>query len=112
MLKRVDIYPATSWALGDSYAVGRGASIDRSGIVARGGIREMHFANLAAWDRTLRVLLGLAMLAAGWFLPIPEVGSVALKVFGWVPLLTGLLGWSPLYSLLQISTRRSPLRRR
>lgn len=72
----------------------------------------MRFANVAVWDRTLRVLLGTAMLAAGWWAPMDEVWSLALKVFCWVPLLTGFLGWSPMYSLLRINTRRIASRRR
>lgn len=71
------------------------------------------FRNEASWDRTLRLVLGLVMLglgASGW---LNEIGSMALLIFGWVPLLTSVSGWCPVYSLLGISTlhrtnRRSP----
>jgi hypothetical protein len=55
-------------------------------------------------DRALRVIVGLVLIAAalGWF------GPAYTSVWGWigvVPLLTGLVGWCPLYSLLGIKTR-------
>lgn len=50
-------------------------------------------------DRTLRSVVGLGLLAAaveGSFSPWGYVGIV--------PLVTGLLGWCPLYTLLGINT--------
>jgi len=70
----------------------------------------MPFSNLALWDRLLRVALGVAAVSLGWTLELHEVLGLALRILGWVPLVTGLLGWSPLYSLLNISTRRSGAR--
>ncbi|HSF42366.1 MAG TPA: DUF2892 domain-containing protein [Thermoanaerobaculia bacterium] len=60
--------------------------------------------NLSPLDRTLRILVGLAMLIAGWTHLVTGVWGVALEVFGWVPLVTGLLGWCPVYALLGIRT--------
>jgi hypothetical protein len=37
---------------------------------------------------------------------VPGVWRIALEVFGWVPLVTGLIGWCPVYSLLGIRTRK------
>lgn len=68
------------------------------------------FRNEAGWDRVLRVGLGLIMLAfgaSGW---LSEIASVALLIFGWVPLLTAVSGWCPIYSLLGISTVRGERR--
>lgn len=65
------------------------------------------FANLAAWDRAVRIVLGLAMLYLGWSDLVEGIGAIALVVFAWVPLLTGVLGWCPVYSMLGVSTRRS-----
>lgn len=65
---------------------------------------ETLFRNEAAWDRALRVGLGLTMLAlgaAGWLSPI---WSIALLIFAWVPLLTGAVGWCPIYSILGVNT--------
>lgn len=66
------------------------------------------FSNLAAWDRTLRIVLGLGMLYLGWSDLVDGVWAIALVIFAWVPLLTGILGWCPVYSILGISTRRRP----
>lgn len=68
--------------------------------------------NEGTLDRTLRVLLGLGLLSAGWFGVITGTPGLLLKVFGFVPLLTGLAGWCPLYAVLGIRTcpARAPLR--
>jgi hypothetical protein len=68
---------------------------------------SMSFANASAADRLGRLLLGAAMLAAGWSGVAGGLGSIALDIFGWVPLVTGLAGWCPFYSVLGISTRRN-----
>jgi hypothetical protein len=62
--------------------------------------------NLATWERLLRVAVGVLMLVAGWAARVPGVWDVALKIFGWVPLITGLSGWCPVYAMLGISTRK------
>lgn len=70
------------------------------------GAGRVSFANLAPWDRWLRILLGAVLLLIGWWGDGNSLGMVALRIFGCLPVLTGLLGWSPLYSLLEFSTRR------
>lgn len=55
--------------------------------------------NVGTIDRTLRVLLGLALLSLTLFGPKTLWGLVGL-----VPLLTGLVGSCPLYSLLGLRT--------
>jgi Protein of unknown function (DUF2892) len=60
--------------------------------------------NLATWDRALRVVAGLAMLLLGWSDLVDGVWAIALVVFAWVPLLTGLAGWCPFYAILGISS--------
>ena len=61
--------------------------------------------NEHALDRTLRVLLGIGLLGLAFIGPRTPLGYL-----GVIPLATGLLGSCPLYSLLGISTRRSPRR--
>lgn len=69
----------------------------------------MTWRNEGTWDRALRATLGIAMLAAGFLQVLPEPWNAALIVFAFVPLVTGLMGWCPLYSLLGLSTcRRNP----
>lgn len=55
-------------------------------------------------DRALRVIVGLVLIAAALGL----FGPAYTSVWGWiglVPLLTGLVGWCPLYAVLGIRTR-------
>ena len=57
-------------------------------------------------DRVLRVVIGLVLLA------LVFVGPKTLwGLLGLVPLLTGLAGTCPLYSLLGINTRSQKARR-
>lgn len=67
---------------------------------------SMKLHNLASWERVLRCGIGVGMLALGWSGVAPGLGGAALQLFGWFPLVTGLIGWSPIYSMLGISTRR------
>ena len=50
-------------------------------------------------DRVLRVVVGLAVLSLAFLGPRTPWGYVGL-----VPLLTGLVGYCPMYSLLGINT--------
>ena len=58
--------------------------------------------NVGSIDRTLRIILGLALLA-GFFL-LPEAGYRWFLLIGIVPLATGLMSTCPLYSILGLST--------
>jgi len=55
-------------------------------------------------DRVLRVALGVALLALGWSGFVPGAAGTVLKVAGFVPLLTGLVGFCPLYRVFGWST--------
>jgi hypothetical protein len=66
-----------------------------------------NISNLAPWDRILRVAVGLGMLYLGWSDYVDGLGAIALVVFAWVPLLTGALGWCPVYSILGISSNKA-----
>jgi hypothetical protein len=57
-------------------------------------------------DRIIRVVLGLAILALGWGGVVTGGWGVFLKVIGFVPLLTGIVGVCPAYLLLGIHTNR------
>jgi hypothetical protein len=55
-------------------------------------------------DRALRVIVGLALIGVA----LGVFGADYTSVWGWiglVPLVTGLVGWCPLYSLFGIRTR-------
>ena len=55
--------------------------------------------NVGGIDRTIRIVVGLALIAAA------ATGSVGLWGYiGLVPLFTGLMGWCPAYTLLGFNT--------
>ena len=58
--------------------------------------------NLGTLDRTLRVILGAALISYGIF----SMGTlgVVLAVVGLVPLATGLIGNCPLYTVCKLNT--------
>ncbi|MGD9783734.1 MAG: DUF2892 domain-containing protein [Hyphomicrobiaceae bacterium] len=59
--------------------------------------------NVGTIDRVLRIIVGLALiaLALGY---LPNVAASPLGWIGVVPLLTGLLGTCPAYSLIGVNT--------
>lgn len=67
----------------------------------------MRFLNEGQWDRSVRMLAGILLVAAGWTLASNALG-VALVGFGAIALGTGIIGWCPAYTLLGISTVKTP----
>jgi hypothetical protein len=55
--------------------------------------------NEGTLDRTIRIILGLAVLSLAFFGPRTPLGYV-----GVIPLVTGLIGFCPLYRVLGLST--------
>jgi len=62
--------------------------------------------NEAAWDRAMRVVIGITLMIVG-FGVMEGTGGTILGVVALVPLLTGLSGWCPLYSLLGFRTNNT-----
>ena len=60
--------------------------------------------NEGTWDRALRIMLGAVLLYLGLGGVVTGAAGIALSVVAVLLLLTGLIGWCPLYSLLGIST--------
>lgn len=56
--------------------------------------------NVGAVDRWIRVIVGVALLAATVYGPRTAWGYIGL-----IPLITGMIGWCPLYQVLGLSTR-------
>jgi hypothetical protein len=59
--------------------------------------------NEANWERVARVVLGVALLVIGFGVLEGTAGTV-VGVVGFVPLLTGLSGWCPIYSPFHFRT--------
>lgn len=65
--------------------------------------------NEAGWERVARVALGIVLLVVGFAVLEGTAGTV-VGVVGFVPLLTGLSGWCPLYSLFGFRTNKARAR--
>ena len=65
-------------------------------------------ANEAEWDRAVRMLAGVLLLTAGcgWFTAAGAPQFVLIAA-GAVLLVTGLMGYCPLYGLFHVSTRKA-----
>jgi hypothetical protein len=60
-------------------------------------------ANVGSIDKILRIVVGLALIA------MAVMNVAPIGVWGWIgviPLVTGLAGFCPLYSLIGMSTRK------
>jgi Protein of unknown function (DUF2892) len=59
--------------------------------------------NVGSVDRAFRILIGLGLIA--WALGyLPNVGASAWGWVGLVPLLTGVFGYCPVYTLISMNT--------
>jgi DUF2892 family protein len=67
----------------------------------------MKFLNEGQRDRSMRMLAGIVVVAAGWTLASTALG-VALFAVGAIVLGTGIVGWCPAYTLFGISTVKTP----
>ena len=61
--------------------------------------------NMGNFDRAARVVVGLALLIA--FFAMPGLGLRWVLLIGIVPLVTGLFGTCPAYSIFGISTSKT-----
>ncbi len=55
--------------------------------------------NVGLWDRIIRIIVGLVLITLAYLEMIGVWGYIGI-----IPLVTGLLKWCPLYSLLGIKT--------
>lgn len=69
--------------------------------------------NEGTWDRVIRILIGLAFGYAAWMtwpgtatiLSRTGIWTLVYLVVGLEVLVTGLIGWSPMYALFGFSTK-------
>ncbi len=64
----------------------------------------MSFVNESNVDRIMRVAAGVLLLALGWGGIVTGTAGAIFKFLGFVPLLTGLVGWCPAYALFKFRT--------
>ena len=65
--------------------------------------------NVGPLDRALRILVGLGLVSIAMGFALPNAEWRQLAWFGLIPLVTGLIGYCPAYSVAEISTiRRKP----
>ncbi len=60
--------------------------------------------NESKTDRIIRVVLGVVLLALGWTGIVGGTPGLIFKIIGFIPLITGLVGFCPLYALLKTKT--------
>jgi hypothetical protein len=60
--------------------------------------------NIGMTDRIVRIVLGVAMLILGFGGFVTGYAGLALKILGFVPILTAVVGICPLYMPLGLST--------
>lgn len=63
--------------------------------------------NEASWDRVARVILGIILLALGLTGAVAGTVGIILDIVGAVLVLTGLVGFCPIYFALKLSTKKS-----
>lgn len=64
----------------------------------------MSFRNEGTIDRGIRIAVGVVLLVLGWGGFVEGTLGTVFSWLGFVPLLTGLVGWCPLYALFGMST--------
>lgn len=60
--------------------------------------------NEANWDRIARAILGLALVITAFTGVVPGAWGIVLAVLGLVALVTGAIGFCPLYRLFNFRT--------
>lgn len=63
--------------------------------------------NESGLDRIIRVVLGLALLVLGWTGMVTGTLGEIFKYLGFVPLVTGAVGFCPLYTLFKFRTNKA-----
>ena len=61
--------------------------------------------NEASWDRIVRVALGIILLYVGFGGVVAGTLGTVLGIVGALALVTGLVGFCPMYALIKFSTK-------
>ena len=60
--------------------------------------------NVASWDRITRALIGLVLMYVGFSGVVTGLWGTAIGLIGLIPLVTGLIGFCPLYFVFKVNT--------
>ncbi len=63
--------------------------------------------NVSNFDRVIRVVAGVVLLVLGWAGIVGGGWGLVFKILGFIPLITGLVGFCPLYALLKTGTKKA-----
>ncbi|HTX78498.1 MAG TPA: DUF2892 domain-containing protein [Longilinea sp.] len=63
--------------------------------------------NESSLDRSIRIIAGVILLALYFLSVVTGTFGIILLVVGAIALLTGIVGFCPLYALLKIHTNKS-----
>ncbi|GAB4569518.1 MAG: hypothetical protein Kow0047_22800 [Anaerolineae bacterium] len=67
----------------------------------------MFTANESTWDRIIRVVIGLILMYVGFGPTLTGAVGIIVGIIGLILLVTGAIGWCPIYSLLKFGTKKS-----
>ncbi len=62
--------------------------------------------NEAGWDRVVRVILGVVLLALYFMGSVSGTAGLVALIVGLIALITGLVGFCPLYKVVGFSTKK------
>lgn len=71
----------------------------------------MVFNNMGKWDRIVRIIVAIILFYVGFYYASGIVFQWIAYVFAAIMLITGLIGWCPLYALLKHSSKGKGLDR-
>jgi hypothetical protein len=74
----------------------------------------MTLMNVGVWDRMLRIVVGAVVGYAAWIAwpgtanVMSQAGAMSLVflIIGVIALVTGIVGWCPVYALFDVSTHK------
>jgi hypothetical protein len=79
----------------------------RTKVINLTGENEMKLLNESGVDRIVRAILGIVLLALYFTATVTGTLGIVLVVIGAILLLTGVVGFCPLYALLRIRTKKA-----
>ena len=63
--------------------------------------------NEGLWDRIIRVIIGIVLVYWGFFSgSLQGTTGTIVGIIGLIPLLTGIVGFCPLYTVFNFSTKK------